>query len=266
MRSRNDSRASKPAVSSSVKSAARTLDLLEALAKARQAMTHAELAQRTAIPKSSLTQLIRTLEARHYVESAGVSGPYRIGRAATDLIGHGLDVQHIVACAVEFMQKLSAETGHSCGLNVRVGDVVERVHGVTAPRGLAMHDGVRAPLYASSSGKLVLAFLDAKALEEYLARVELRPIARRSVRSVGELHRQVLSVRAEGVAYSQDEFTNGVVGFSAPVFNVHRKMIACLGLAVPTSVFEPRKLAFTKLLKATAQAVTGCVSSSTRVP
>jgi DNA-binding IclR family transcriptional regulator len=124
-----------------------------------------------------------------------------------------------------------------------------------------MHEGVRAPLYASSSGKLVLAFLDAKQLEEYLARVELRPIARRSVRSAGELHRQVLSVRAEGVAYSQDEFTNDVVGFSAPVFNVHLKMVACLGIAVPTSTFEPMKPALTKVLKATAQALTARISS-----
>lgn len=50
MSSRNDRRAREPAIPSSVKSAARTLDLLEALAKARQAMTHSELAQRTAIP------------------------------------------------------------------------------------------------------------------------------------------------------------------------------------------------------------------------
>jgi DNA-binding IclR family transcriptional regulator len=246
---------SNPPNPAGVKSAARTLDLLEALAKAHQAMTHSELALRTAIPKSSLTQLLRTLEARHYVESLGPNGPFRIGRATIDLISHGLDVQHIVACAREFMEELSAQSGHSCGLTVLSGDVVERVYGVMAPQGLAMHEGVRAPLYASSSGKLFLAYFDAEAREEYMARVELRPIARRSVRSVGELHRQVLQVRSEGVAFSQDEFTNGVVGFSAPVFNVHSKMVACLGLAVPTSIFEPQKAALTRLLKASARAV-----------
>ncbi|MET0311343.1 MAG: IclR family transcriptional regulator [Burkholderiaceae bacterium] len=259
-------RKDRPVEPAGVKSAARTLDLLEALAKSQDALTHSDLALRTAIPKSSLTQLIRTLEARHYVESLGAAGPYRIGRAALDLIGHGLDVQYIVACAKGFMEELSTRAGHSCGLNVRNGDFVERVHGVTAPSGLAMHEGVRAPLYASSSGKLVLAALDDQALEDYLARVELRPIARRSLRSVGELRRQVMKVKAEGVAYSQDEFTNGVVGFSAPVRNVHSKMIACLGLAVPTHVFESGKTVLTRLLKDSANEVSSQISSGPRLP
>lgn len=251
---------------SSVKSAARTLDLLEALARAGRALTHSELALRTSIPKSSLTQLIRTLEARRYVESLGPNGPFRIGRGALDLIRHGLDVQHVVACAHHLMEQLSVQTGHSCGLNVLGGDFVERVHGITALQGLAMHEGVRAPLYASSSGKLFLAFFDEEAREAYMARVELRPIARRSVRSVGELRRQLLQVRAEGVAFSQDEFTNGVVGFSAPVFDVHSKMIACLGLVVPTPVFEAGRAKLTRLLIASARAVSARIASESRLP
>lgn len=252
-------RSARPAASAGVKSASRTLDLLETLARASHALTHSELSLRTAIPKSSLTQLLRTLESRHYVESLAPNGPFRIGRAALDLIGHGQDVEFIVSCASPFMAELSRQAGHSCGLNILKGDFVERVHGVTAPDGIAMHAGVRAPLYASSSGKLFMAYLDAASLEAYLERVELRPIARRSVRSVGELHRQVLKVRAEGLAYSQDEFTNGVVGFSAPIFNVHTRMIACLGLVVPTSLFEPKKAALTKLLEASARAVSACI-------
>ena len=245
-----------------VKSAARTLDLLETLAKARQALSHSDLALRTGIPKSSLTELIRTLEARHYIEPLGPNGPFRMGRAARDLVSHGLDVQHIVACASEIMETLSTRAGYSSGLYVIQGDVAERVHGVTAPQGLAMHEGVRAPLYACSTGKLHLAHLDAEALEAYLTRVELRPITKRSVRSVGELRRQLRQVRSEGVAFSQEEFTHGVVGFTAPIFNVHCRMIASLGLAVPASRFEPRKKALTDLIKASANAVSARIASS----
>lgn len=54
------------------------------------------------------------------------------------------------------MENLTAASGHSCGLNILSGDYVERIHGVTAPEavGYATHEGVRAPLYASPSGKL----------------------------------------------------------------------------------------------------------------
>ncbi|MDP3250896.1 MAG: IclR family transcriptional regulator [Hydrogenophaga sp.] len=245
-----------------VKSAARTLDLLETLAKARQPLSHSDLALRTGIPKSSLTELLRTLQDRHYIEALGPTGPFRIGPAARDLVAHGLDVQHIVACAAPVMEALSEKAGCSSGLYVLQGDVAERVHGVTAPKGLAMHEGVRAPLYACSTGKLHLAYLDAEALEAYLTRVELRPITQRSVRSVAELQRQLRQVRSEGVAFSQEEFTSGVVGFTAPIFNVHCRMVASIGLAVPTGGFEPRKQALTDLIKASAQAVSARIASS----
>lgn len=239
-----------------MKSAFRTLDLLEALAKAPRALTHAELAQRTAIPKSSLSQLLHTLQVRGYVEPLGPHGPFRLGRAALHLIGHGLDVQRIAASAQPCMEALSQEAGYSSGLNVLSGDFVERVRGVTAPLGFAMHEGVRAPLYASSSGKLYLARMKEDDVEAYLSRTVLRPITKRSVHSCGDLRQQIVRARAEGVAYSREEFTNGVVGLSVPVLDVHTRMIACLGLAVPATDFESKR----KMLVALLRDFTGQIS------
>lgn len=250
-----------------VKSAGRTLDLLEVLAQASQPASHAALAARTAIPKSSLTQLLRTLQSRDYVESLGPGGPFRLGRAARHLVAFGMDVQRLVACAQPAMGQLCAAAAQSCGLNVLNGDVVERVHGVTAASGLAMHEGVRAPLYASSAGKLFLARMGPAALEQYFERVELRPLARQSIRSLGELHRQVRKARSEGLAYSHDEFTNGVVGVSAPVTDRHGSMVAALGLAVPTEAFTDRRLALAALLTSAAQAASAALAhASERIP
>lgn len=227
-----------------VKSAHRTLDLLEVLAKSDRAVAHAELALRASIPKSSLTELLKTLQARGYVESLGTSGPYRLGPAALHLVRRGLDVQRVVAVARPAMQQLTADYRYSSGLNILNGDFVERVLGMTPAEtvGFAMHEGVRAPLYASSAGKLFLAHMKSEVLESYLQRVELRPIARRSLQSTGALRREVELARVEGAAYSRDEFTNGIVGLSVPLLNVHSRMIAALGLAVPSADFEARRL------------------------
>lgn len=235
-----------------VKSASRTLDLLEILAKISQPVSHGELCLRTSIPKSSLTQLLRTLQARNYVESLGEGGPFRLGPAAQHLIAYGLDVQRLVACIQPAMQGLAKQSTYSCGLNLLKGDLVERVHGITAPHGLAMHEGVRAPLYASSAGKLFLARMNPAELERYFERVQLRSIAARSIRSVGELHRQIRTARMEGIAYSRDEFTNGVVGLSAPIVGQNGSMMAAIGLAVPTPVFDKSRAALTRLLEVAA--------------
>lgn len=240
-----------------VKSAYRTLDLLEVLAKSDRTVTHSELALRAAIPKSSLTQLLKTLETRGYVESLGPNGPYRLGSSALNLVRHGLDVQRIVVAARPSMEQLTADFKYSSGLNILNGDCVERIHGVTPPDtvGFAMHEGVRAPLYASSSGKLFLAHMKSEELESYLQRVEFRPITSRSLRSAGELRREVELARLEGVAYSRDEFTNGIVGVSVPLMDVHSRMVAALGLAVPSPDFDTRRNSLLKGLHGAARQI-----------
>ncbi|RYZ00913.1 MAG: MarR family transcriptional regulator, partial [Comamonadaceae bacterium] len=62
-----------------VKSAFRVLDLLELLAGTGRAMTHSELARRSGIPKSSLTQLLRTLVQRGYVDQVPESLQFQLG-------------------------------------------------------------------------------------------------------------------------------------------------------------------------------------------
>ncbi|MBA2672748.1 IclR family transcriptional regulator [Ramlibacter sp.] len=246
--------------SASVKSASRTLDLLECLAKSSQPMSHSDIAWRTSIPKSSLTQLLRTLQSRDYVESMGEGGPFRLGSAAHQLIAFGLDVQRLIACAQPAMQDLADATSQSCALNLLKGDLVERVHRIKGASGLPLHDGVRAPLYASSAGKLFLARLSSAELESYFERVELLPLARRSIRSLGELHRQISSARLEGIAYSQDEFTDGVVGLSAPVVDGGGQMLAAIGLAVPTAEFAARRAMLTKALQSAAKSASSVVA------
>lgn len=250
--------------SASVKSAGRTLDVLECLAKSSQPLSHSELCARTSIPKSSLTQLLRTLQCRDYVQAMGDGGPFRLGPAAHQLIAFGLDVQRLIACAQPAMQSLADATSQSCALNLLKGDYVERVHRIKGASGLPLHEGVRAPLYASSAGKLFLARLSPAELESYFERVELIPLAKRSIRSLGELHRQIHSARSEGIAYSQDEFTDGVVGFSAPVLGSGGRMLAAIGLAVPTAEFAARRAMLTKALRSAAQSASSVLAAAER--
>lgn len=246
--------------STGVKSAGRTLDILELLARTSRPVSHADVATRTLIPKSSLTQLLRTLESRGYVESLGDGGPFRLGRTA-HLLGYGVDVQGLVARARPAMESLTEQASQSSALNLLKGDVVERAYGITALHGIAVHEGVRAPLYASSAGKLFLAHMSPSEVEQYFERVELRPLARRSIRSLGELHRQIRNARAEQVAYSQDEFTDGVVGLSAPVLDAKGIMVAAIGLAVPTPVFLGRRASLIRALQHSALSASASVAA-----
>ena len=68
-------------VQAAVKSADRVLDLFELLAHAGREMSHSEIAEILQIPKSSLSQLLKNLIARGYVEVTANGRGYRLGEA-----------------------------------------------------------------------------------------------------------------------------------------------------------------------------------------
>jgi len=195
---------------SSVKSADRVLDILELLASTGRSMTHAEIARRNRIPKSSLTHLLRNLAERGYAEAMEGSLAFRLGDGAFALARRGAHTRELVELARPCLERLTAATGESSGMSLLHDDMAERICSVDSTHAVlyAMHVGVRAPLYANSGGKIFLAWMTAAEREAYFSRVKLVPLTDRTILSLGVLRRQLQRIRTEGFAYSMGEFTS----------------------------------------------------------
>src|SRR5260370_7017802 len=57
----------------------RALNILEAAAQRREGLTNAEISRKLAIPKSSASYILRTLEKRSYLRREAETGRYRLG-------------------------------------------------------------------------------------------------------------------------------------------------------------------------------------------
>lgn len=218
-----------------VKSANRVLDILELLAQSRRSMTHAELARRTRIPKSSLTHILRNLTSRHYVEFDELACGYKLGESVFALARQGTQVRQMSKVAQPFLKSLTCKINESSSISVLSDGFAERIYSVRAERAVlyAMHVGVLAPLYANSAGKLFLAWMSPANREHYLATVPLLPLTPHTIVSATALRRQLSKIRNEGVAYSVGEFTVGMTGMSVPVLDAHGRILAAVGIATP---------------------------------
>lgn len=226
-----------------IKSADRVLTILELLAKTGRAMSHGEIARRTQIPKGSLTPLLRNLLTRGYVEQALDDLHFKLGESTYVLARRGTHSQTLVHASEKSLRDLVKTTGESAGLNVLGSDMAERVAAVTSEhaRLYSMHAGVQQPLYASSSGKIFLAWMPKVDREDYLSRTPLQPYTRNTIKSKAVLRRQLEQVREQRVATSLGEFTTGVAGVSVPVLDVHGRAIATVGVVLPLAKLdEPR--------------------------
>ena len=221
----------------SVKSADRALDILEQVAGAPEPLSFSQLLTGLGIPRSSLFHLLNNLLARGYLVQDAGSARYSLGgkvlHLAERIRGPSLSV-----IVTPFLRELSAEFNETSAFYARSGDAAEVIASVSSSQALAytMKAGERAPLYAISGGKVVLAHMNSGEMTAYLARVRLEPITPHTITSLSRLRKEIAATRRDGFGYSREEFTQGITGLAIAVED-QRRFLGALNLAVPTVRF-----------------------------
>ena len=222
-----------------VKSADRVLDLFELLARAGREMSHSEIAEILRIPKSSLSQLLKNLIARDYVEVTPNGRGYRLGEALLSLSQSAGRMRDLATQAEAFLIELTQKTGESSALNLLRGDEAEVAATVLGPHRLVTHMrlGDLAPLYATSGAKAILAYMPADFQKDYFARVQFKRATPNTIHSLKALRQEIATIRASGLAYSREEWTPGIIGIGIPILDPANEPLGAINVAIPASRF-----------------------------
>ncbi|HMN78725.1 MAG TPA: IclR family transcriptional regulator [Burkholderiaceae bacterium] len=218
-----------------VKSAERVLDVFELFARRRRHMSHAEIADALSIPKSSLSQLLATLVGRGYLELAADRRNYGLGPSLLALARQRALLADLVSAARPVLKRLTRACGESSALNLLSADEAEVVCSELGPHRLVSHmrEGDRAPLYATSSGKVLLAFMAESDRSAYLAGLRFDRITPKTLSSRQALKSQLDEIRRSGIGYSYEEFTPGIVGIGVPLFDADDAVVGAINVAMP---------------------------------
>lgn len=149
---------------------ARGLGVLQAFRASDNGLTHAEIAERTGLPKPTISRLTYTLCELGYLAHGGRNERFRLGPAAVALGSVASLSISFVDLAAETMQRLADETGTLALIAVRDGSQMLLAK-TWRPEGVAtiwLDPGHRIPIFGSSSGMAVLATL----AEERFAAIE----------------------------------------------------------------------------------------------
>lgn len=138
---------------------ARGLGVLRAFRASDNGLTHAEIAERTGLPKPTISRLTYTLCELGYLAQGGRNERFRLGPAAVALGSVASLSVSFVDLASETMQRLANQTGTLALIAVRDGGRMLLAK-TWRPQGAAtiwLEPGHRIPIFGSSSGQAVLA-------------------------------------------------------------------------------------------------------------
>jgi IclR family transcriptional regulator, acetate operon repressor len=200
-----------------VKSALRTLQILEIFAEQRRPLVLAELARLMETPKSSCLALLATLAERGYLYRVGLEGAYYPTRRWLD--NASLVAEHdTVAAEVKLsLQRLRDATGETAIDAVLAGDrsvyldVVESQELVR----FTARAGDSKPLHASASGRAQLGVLKPAEREAVMKKLTLERITARTRTTAKALAQTVQEESARGWSANYGEFRPDVISIAS---------------------------------------------------
>jgi IclR family acetate operon transcriptional repressor len=236
-----------------VQSVDRTLDVLESLASRRGATGISELAQLVGLHVSTVHRLLATLVDRGYVRQDPESSRYHLGSRIFMLASAAdvhLDLRLVARPYLERLMRNSGETANLVTMSEREVvylDQVASMHLVkmfTAP-------GMRAPLYCTGTGKLMLAYKPAPFIESVLS-APMKRFTAKTIVTKAALESELNAIRKNGYAIDDEEMEEGVRCLAVPIFDRRRQCVGALSVSGPTTRLTPERV---HKLAATARTV-----------
>jgi DNA-binding IclR family transcriptional regulator len=219
----------------------RSLAMLFELGNADRPLPIAELARRADLPSSTAYRLVDELEGHGFIER--YDGELGLGLRLLELARRIEDrlAPSLLEPARGVMRALAHDQDETVLLTAPAGRFAIGLDAAEPPRPVRLSLGRWrvAPMHLGASGKVLLAFLPARAAERVLAEVDHDVTASGQPVEMERLRRELAEVRDRGVAVTHGELDRGVSGVAAPLLAARGRPVAGLTLAGPTDRIAP---------------------------
>jgi DNA-binding IclR family transcriptional regulator len=187
---------------------AKAAAVMRALGDNPQGLSLAAIAHIVELPRSTVQRIIAALEAEYLVESLGGRGGFRLGPALGQLINK--TQSDIISVVRPYISELSLLVGESVNLSSLMRDKIYVVERIISERELRIvfPIGIQPPSYATASGKILLANLDATTVSALLP--ETLPELTPQTLDKATLLAQLDDIRLSGVAKDHEEYIEGI--------------------------------------------------------
>ncbi|MBG0850864.1 IclR family transcriptional regulator [Streptomyces spinoverrucosus] len=221
----------------------RAISVLEILAQRGEAGV-SEVAGEIEVHKSTAFRLLGALEARGLVEQAGERGKYRLGFGIVRLAGAVTGRIDITQQGRPVCERLAEEIGETVNIAVMQEHYAINLYQVRGPGAITAHNwvGQLTPLHATSSGKILLAYMPTKERAALLTAAGMKKVTPRTITTKTKLEKNLAEARERGYAFTLEELEVGLHAMAAPVRNREGEVIAALSASGPAYRFTEERL------------------------
>jgi len=192
--------------------------ILELLAQSKEPMGISDISGKLDLNKSTVFNIGHTLRDLNILENQR-DGKFVFGPRFYVLANMAGKRSALIQSAHPYLEKINEKTKLSAFLGLRSDrqsiliDKVDSAYRIT----VSSEIGMQMPILAGAGIKAMLSQLSDDAIDEILARTELKRYTPYSIIDRAAYKEEILAVRKHGIAYDREEYIEGMVAFAIPL-------------------------------------------------
>lgn len=219
-----------------IEALARGLEILSLFSAERPSLSLSQIVDLLQLNKSTAYRVLSTLEAMQYLEQDQATRQYRPGLKVLQLGFTAINTLEIRQIAHPYLEKLSQDVGETVSLAVLDGFrtiYVDRIRNQSIV-GVVLGVGSSLSAHCTALGKVLLAGLPVKDLNQLLASNELNVYTPKTLGTKKSLLAALDEIRQQGYAIDNEELASGLRAVAAPIRDISRRTIAAANVTGTT--------------------------------
>ena len=191
--------------------------------------TAKKISHKLNIPLATVYRHIETLCDERYLVASN-SKKYIPGPKIRNIILHSLPFEPNFTLRRSYLRKLTEEIKETVSLSVQIGTKLVYFDRIEFhwPMQLNLEAGDHLPLNASASGKLYLSSIDEDEVIKIFKNIKTPKTAKNTIIEISQFKKEIKKITKQGYAFDDEEWFNGMVGVSVPIFNSKKELCFCL--------------------------------------
>ena len=207
----------------------RILNILEEIIIDPDNFTAKKIAHKLKIPLPTIYRHIETLCEEKYLVASS-SKKYLPGPKIRNLILKSLPYEPNFTLRRSYLRKLTNDIEETVSLSIPIGTKLVYFDRIEFhwPMQLNLEAGDHLPLHASASGKLYLSSIEEEKVIQIFKNIKTPKTAKNTITDISQFKKEIKKIKNQGYAFDDEEWFNGMVGLSVPIFNSDEELCFCL--------------------------------------
>ena len=207
----------------------RILNILEEIIIDPDNFTAKKISHKLNIPLPTIYRHIETLCEEKYLVASN-SKKYLPGPKIRNIILKSLPYEPNFTLRRSYLRKLTNDIEETVSLSMPIGTKLVYFDRIEFhwPMQLNLEAGDHLPLHASASGKLYLSSIVEDQVIQIFKNIKTPKTAKNTITDISDFKKEIKKIKTQGYAFDDEEWFNGMVGVSVPIFNQSKELCFCL--------------------------------------